>query len=66
MAQRWTPQTNACRVYMCGGVLIVEIDGSTPLHWAAFNGHVDAIEMLLENGAILDARGWNFARYSQF
>jgi ankyrin repeat protein len=37
----------------------VDTDGSgqTTLHWAAFYGHVDAVQLLLEHGADVDARG---------
>ncbi|PVU74433.1 hypothetical protein DDW11_06050 [Sulfolobus sp. SCGC AB-777_G06] len=28
-----------------------EDDGWTPLHWAAFGGHVDVVMVLLEHGA---------------
>ena len=28
----------------------------SPLHWAAFSGHVDLVEVLLEQGAAIDAR----------
>lgn len=34
--------------------------GNTPLHWAALNGHLEAVKVLLENGGdptITNARG---------
>jgi ankyrin repeat protein len=36
-------------------------DGYTPLHCAAWNGHVDILHLLVENGADLEAQdndGW--------
>ena len=30
-------------------------DGSTPLHWAAFNGHKEGAVYLIEQGAAVDA-----------
>ncbi|MBN9231154.1 MAG: hypothetical protein BGO90_07740 [Legionella sp. 40-6] len=34
-----------------------DLNKSTALHWAANNGHVDAVACLLEHGAFLEARG---------
>ncbi|GEM10954.1 palmitoyltransferase SidR [Rhodotorula toruloides] len=34
-----------------------DAEGTTPLHWAAINGHVIAAKVLLERGAEVDARG---------
>ncbi|BGP35336.1 palmitoyltransferase akr1 [Rhodotorula toruloides] len=34
-----------------------DAEGTTPLHWAAINGHVVAAKVLLERGAEVDARG---------
>lgn len=31
-------------------------DGATGLHWAAYNGHVEAVKLLVERGASVDAR----------
>lgn len=31
--------------------------GSTPLHWAAFNGHTQIVELLIEKGANVNAKG---------
>ena len=31
--------------------------GATPVHVAAFNGHVEAVELLLSKGAAVDAKG---------
>lgn len=32
-------------------------NGNTALHWAAFHGFTDMIEVLLQTGAVLDAPG---------
>jgi hypothetical protein len=34
-------------------------NGITPLHWAAFWGHVDFVRLLLDHGADVNARGYN-------
>ena len=36
-----------------------DLNNSTALHWAANNGHVDAVNCLLEHGALLEAKGHN-------
>ena len=38
-----------------------ETNGRTPLHWAAFHGHIDVVNLLLANGADVNLRdhgGW--------
>lgn len=37
-----------------------KIDGATPLHFAALNGHQDVIELLVDRGADLEARDDEF------
>jgi hypothetical protein len=42
-------------------------NGTTPLHWAAFLGHVDVVRLLLERGAEVNARskgGWTPLHYA--
>jgi hypothetical protein len=34
-------------------------DGWTPLHWAAYNGHIEISRLLLQNGAEVNARSSN-------
>lgn len=36
-----------------------DTDGSTPLHCASWKGHVEIVELLLENGADIQARNQN-------
>jgi len=35
-------------------------DGQTGLHWAAYGGHADAVELLLQRGAAVDAKDETF------
>jgi ankyrin repeat protein len=37
----------------------VDKDGNTPLHDAADRGHLDVVQLLLENGASKEARNKN-------
>ena len=38
----------------------VDISSNTPLHLAAIQGHVKVVELLIKNGAAVDARFLNF------
>ena len=31
----------------------------TPLHFACHSGHMDMVQLLIENGALIDAQSWN-------
>ena len=35
-------------------------EGSTPLHWAAWKGHANVVDLLLESGADIQAHNENF------
>jgi hypothetical protein len=37
-------------------VNLKDVYGSTPLHWAALNGHIEITRLLLQNGADVDAK----------
>ena len=36
-------------------VNLKDVSGDTPLHWAAYNGHVEIARLLLQNGADVNA-----------
>jgi uncharacterized protein len=40
--------------------------GMTPLHWAAVNGHIEIARLLLQNGAEVNAKGYNGSTPLQF
>ena len=49
------------------GPNVVDSWGHTPLHYVAWRGHVDAIKLLLENGAdpnVRDVNGWTPLHYA--
>jgi hypothetical protein len=37
-------------------VNVKDVSGSTPLHWAAYNGHIEIVRLLLQNGADVNAK----------
>ncbi len=53
----------AVKKHLADGVGVNKKDkgGYTPLHWAAFRGHKETVELLIAKGAEVNAMGFEFA-----
>jgi hypothetical protein len=53
------PRTACCaaQMFLDSGDGVVFTDGQTPLYVAARNSHLNSVELLLANGAEINARG---------